>query len=392
MNRRGFLRRATAGIGVSAVIGATPLNPLTPPPTRERDEPSEPSESTSAEASSTDEPAPAYQLWTNDVTGSITGLVSGASGDDLYVSISNKVYRIRAASGEIEWRAKSEQPIEEPAAIGDGTVFAGTRYGRLLAVDRETGDRLWFEDTNAFSPSGPTVYDATVVLPGRYLYGFDTESGDRRWTSDERFTSSRTLRSGRYLYVGASYNTGKVDLRDGSTTWALGDRARGPSFNLVLDAGRDRLFGTNGGTLYAVDDTSGELAWTADDAGHIRSLVLSGDLLVYLVETDAGNSKFGAIDLAEREIRWEKIAPLDIEGWEYGSVTTDLIDIGETVLVGTRTGHLVTIDPATGDLHRAASILDDEIDRLRVDGDRAYLTGGRVLQGIDLAETAVLDP
>lgn len=125
------------------------------------------------------------------------------------------------------------------------------------------------------------------------------------------------------------------------------------------------------------------------DPGTFRSLAATDDGLVYRLETDAGNSQFGVIDLDAREILWEKIALFDFEEWEYGRVTTDLTVYGGSILAGTSSGHLATTDPGAGRFRAATTVHDDGIDRLSVDGDRAYLTGSRVLRGIDLAETAV---
>lgn len=375
---------------MSAVVGLTPLNPLAPDSRRE--EPKETTSSTVPSEGSSETEQPSHYLWTNDVFGGVSGLVTDATGDELYVSRGTEAKRIDAETGEVEWDVESEQSIETPVTVGDETVFAVGRHGRLLAADREDGERLWFEDTNAFSPARPTVYDETAVVAGQRVYAHDIESGERQWSSSDRFTSPRTLRSGRHLYVGDHRNTAKLDLRDGSTVWQFdnGDRVGGPSFNFVLATQRNLLFGTNGSTLYAVDTNNGTLEWTAEDPGTFRSLAATDGGLVYCLETDAGNSQFGVIDLDDQKILWEKIASLDFEEWEYGRVTTNITVYGGAILAGTSSGHLATIDPDAGRFRTATTVHDDGINRLFVDGDRAYLTGSRVLRGIDLTETALV--
>lgn len=231
-----------------------------------------------------------------------------------------------------------------------------------------------------------------MVVAGQRVYAHDIESGERQWSSTDRFTSPRILRSGRHLYVGDHRNTSKLDLRDGSTVWQFdnGDRVGGPSFNVVLDSQRNLLFGTNGSTLYAVNANNGTLEWTAEDPGTFRSLAAIDGGLIYCLETDAGNSQFGVIDLDDQEIVWEKIVSLDFDEWEYGRVTTNITVYGGAILAGTSSGHLATIDPDAGRFRAATTVHDDGINRLSVDGDRAYLTGSRVLRGIDLAETALV--
>lgn len=387
MNRREFLRLAAPGVGVSAVVGATGLNPLAPE--RTPDAPADAAGPTPTETGSspTATPEPEYRLWSHDVRGDVAGFVTAGRGEELYVSIGASVYRIAGDSGRIEWDVASEQAIETPVGVSGSSIFAAGRQGRLLAVDRRTGNRRWFEDTDSFVPDSPRVYGGTVALPGRRVYGFDAGTGEQEWSSAERFTMPVALRSGRYVYAGSARQLAKIDLEDGTSVWNWNERpsTNAPSRNLLLDADRDVLFGTYNWTLFAVDAGDGSLLWTAEDSDPIRSLALLDDLLLYHVRTDAGNPKLGAIDLDDEEVRWEKIAPLDVAGWEYGRVTTDLFGRDGEVLAGTGTGHLVGVDAATGSLGGAAGILDDDVQRLHVVGKRAYLSGDRRLLGVDLS-------
>lgn len=387
MNRREFLRLAASGVAASAVVGATGLNPLAP--ARDADETTDgarrgtPTERTTPTAT----PEPDYRLWAHDIRGNVGGFVSADRGSDLFVSIGTRVYRIAGRSGRIVWEAESEQEIEKAVCVAGDDVFAAGRHGRVVAVDRQTGDRRWFANTDAFSPDTPLAYGDTVALPGDRVYGFDVETGDRTWTSGERFTLATAVRSGRYVYAGSGRHLARIDLEDGTSVWNWDESParKAPSRNLVLDTDRDRLFGTYNWTLYAVDATDGSLLWTAEDEETFRSLARFGTHLLYHVRTDAGNPKLGAIDLGEQAVAWEKIAPLDVDGWEYGTVTTDLYGRDGTAIFGTGTGHLVELDPATGDLEGAAAVLDDDVARLHVAGDRAFLAGDNRITGIDLS-------
>lgn len=387
MNRREFLRLAAPGVGVSAAVGATGLNPLAPE--RRADAPADADgpTPTAGRSSPTATPEPEYRLWSHDIRGDVTGFVTAGRDEELYVSIGATVYRIASDSGRTEWDVASEQSIEAPVGVSGTSVFAVGRQGRLLAVDRRTGDRRWFEDTDSFSPDSPLVSRGTVAVPGDRVYGFDAATGERQWSSAERFTLAQATRSGRYVYAGSAHQLAKIDIEDGTSVWNWDERrsSDAPSRNLLLDADRDVLFGTYNWTLYAVDAGDGSLLWTAEDSNAIRSLALLDDLLLYHVRTDAENPKLGAIDLDDGGIRWEKIAPFDVAGWEYGRITTGLFGRDGEVVLGTTTGHLVRIDAATGTLGGAVAVLDDDVQRLHVVGNRAYLSGDRRLLGVDLS-------
>jgi len=388
MDRREFLRAGAVGLGITGIVGATGANPLAPDRSAATDaDPERPPRRPPTETP-TPEPTPDHLLWSHDVRGSVYGLTTAGEGAELYVSIGTTVSRLDAESGDVEWEASSEQSIEAPVAVADDAIFAVGRQGRLLAVDRASGDRRWFEDTGSFTPDRPHVHDGAVVVPGQRIAAYEADSGDRRWVSSRRFTSPQTLRTDDHLYVGDANDAAKLSLADGSAVWTWDDRhyTADLAYNLVHSPDHDLLFGTNGGGLYAVDTTDGELRWQAEDRGTFQSLALVGDRLLYLIETEADNSMFGAIDLAAAEISWEHIAPLDLDDWEYGRVSTDMADYEGDILAGTTTGHLVRLDPESGELRDAGSIREGAIGGSHVVQDRAYLVADGGIAGIDLTE------
>lgn len=389
MDRRTFLTSAALGVGGSALIGATPLNPLIAA-TDGRDSGNAPETTTpTTRQTPTATPPPKHRLWTNDLYGEVSGLITDAAGRELYVSISNKVYRIGADTGEITWRAESEQSIETPVALGDRIVVAVGRHGRVLAIDRASGNRLWFESTDSFTPARPAVDGGTAVVPGRRVYGFDAGSGNRKWASETSFTAPNALQDGRFLYVGSAWNLAKFDLADGTPVWAWDDRERthAPCYNFVLDPARGYIYGTYNWQVFAVDVSTGDVVWQGEYDNVVSSFHHHDDLLVSVSETDAGNTKLAAINLAEPAVAWKRIAPLDITSWEYGRITTALAGHDGQVVAGTNTGHLVALNPTSGDLEAVTRIFEDGIRRLYLHGDRAYATSDDAIRGIDLTKT-----
>ncbi len=385
MDRRTFLKSAGVGVGASMLVGASSLNPLVPTRTRD-DAGSDPGPTTTTTTSSpTTTPPPDHRLWTNDLYGSVRGMVTADS--ELYVSIGNEVYRLAADTGTIAWSAESEQTIEAPVAVGSASVFAVGDEGRVLSVDRSTGDRNWFDDVYVYHASQPFVHEDTLVVPARRVYGFGVDSGEFRWESEPSFTTPNGIRDGPFLYVGDGREFAKLDVRDGSTVWRWDDRDHldMPGGDFVLDGGRGQLYGTYNSTLFAVDTENGDAVWTHDD-GYVAALAQYGDRLLYVTETSADNTKLVAIDLAEPATDWEQIASLDINGWKYGRVTTALAAYEGNAVAGTSTGHLVAVAPADGSLVGATQVAEDALARLHVDSYRAFVSGSGFLRAVDLAE------
>lgn len=396
MNRREFLRNGAIGLGVSSLIGASGLNPLTPN-SQDSKTSTPPNETTSSASNRTDtptpDPAPSFELWSHDTVGTFFGFTAASNTSDVAVVIGNSISWLDAESGERIWQAKSEQSIEAPVAVGDESVFGVGRSGRLVAINKENGDRRWFNDTGAFSPDQPMIHDETVLLPvtHSHVYAFGQESGDQQWVSSPKFTNPGTFKTDEYLYVVDGRNFAKLRLDDGSVVWegGNGSRAYRPpdlNSNLMLDPDQELLLGTGGSRLYAADTSNGELVWEAVQSGYFQSLVLRDSQIYYVVRTDAENSMFGALDLATQENRWKKISPVDIEGWNYGTVTTELTIYEGNLLAGTSTGYLVRLNPDEGTLIGAISIFERPIERMAIDQDRAYLASDNQILGIILSE------
>ncbi|NIB99075.1 PQQ-binding-like beta-propeller repeat protein [Halobacterium sp. R2-5] len=392
MDRRSFLRSMGLGVGASALVGASPLNPLDsrPAPDSSTDTTPEPTSTTTAEP--TTAAPPEHYRWTRDLYGTVRGLVTDGAGEELYVSIGRNVYRLAADSGDVDWQAESEQTVEAPVALGESAAFAVGDEGRLLSIARSSGDRNWFEDVYVYRAARPRVYDGTVVVLGQRVHGFEADSGDHQWQSEQTFTTPGALRDDGFLYVGSGRTFAKLDLADGSTVWEWDDRDHldMPNAGFRLDADRGLLYATYNGTLFAVETETGDVAWQAD-GNYVRALDLYGDYLLTVTETDADNTKFSAIDLDEPAVAYEQIAPLDVDGWSYGRVTTSLAAHDSYAVAGTDTGHLVALDAASGRLVGATAVAEDSLARLHVDGDAAFVSGSGFLRSVDLATASLTD-
>jgi outer membrane protein assembly factor BamB len=389
MNRRTFLRAAGVGLGASALVGATGLNPLAAGPDaalRDDDRGGSSTPTPTPTPAPTQTPTPPHRLWSVDLFSDVWGFA--VAGSELYLSVANDVYRLDAATGAETWRAASEQRLETPVAVGEATVLAVGRHGRAIGIDRATGDREWFENTHSFTPARPVIYGDTAVVPGDRVYGFDVRSGRGLWASETSFTAPNALGDGRFLYVGSAWNLAKIDCTDGTPvwTWADGERRHAPSYNFVLDADRGHLYGTYNWEFFAVDVESGAVVWRGEYDAIPGSVHRHDDLLVSAAETDAGNTKLVALDLDGPTVAWERIAPFDVDGWEYGRIATPLFEYDGQIVAGTTTGHLVTLAPSSGDLLGATRVFEDGVRGLSVHGNRAFATGRGTLSGIDLTE------
>ena len=138
-----------------------------------------------------------------------------------------------------------------PARLAEGTIYVAIN-NEVFAHDVRTGDRKWSQKLpREVFTSGLTVAEGLCVVncEDKWLYGFDAETGVRRWGLPSAQLSTEL--EGRVL-DGVVYWVGRseaslfaADLRTGQLLWRL--RA-----DAVL--GRDVLFNAN---LYAVPGRDG---------------------------------------------------------------------------------------------------------------------------------------
>ena len=138
-----------------------------------------------------------------------------------------------------------------PPAIAQGRILQLSDDARLVSRDLETGRKQWKRDLGSLSASTPAI------------------SGDRVYVT--------------LLETSAETGNGRIvclRLRDGKILWSKTLSTRSESSPLVHKA--HVFFGSEGGTLYALDATSGKENWTYRAGGAIKgSPTLSNGVLFF---------------------------------------------------------------------------------------------------------------
>jgi outer membrane protein assembly factor BamB len=122
-----------------------------------------------------------------------------------------EVTAVKAGASEPEWIYKSGKlPFFSAPAVGEDTVFIGSRDKHLHAIDRGTGELRWKFRTRGRVDSSPLLFRDAVVFgswDGR-LYALDPASGDERWSLDlgEPLSGSPAYAGGR-IFIGGNRGT-----------------------------------------------------------------------------------------------------------------------------------------------------------------------------------------
>jgi len=108
------------------------------------------------------------------------------------------------------WSARVGGEITRSIAVTPDSIYAGTREGRVAALDAATGEKRWVTETGFEITSSPTVAGSTVMVGAKNgkVLGLDTATGKVIWEfqTQGRITASPVVAGGT-LYVASRDGT-----------------------------------------------------------------------------------------------------------------------------------------------------------------------------------------
>jgi outer membrane protein assembly factor BamB len=196
------------------------------------------------------------------------GTVYIGSGD-------RNVYALDAASGRVRWTFHTGNVVHSSPAVADGTVYVGSWDTYFYALDAASGALRWKFKTgddpdihnHVGIQSSPAVSGGVVYFGSRdaHVYALDAATGRRKWAfatvGGAWASSSPAIARGRvYFGEGSSGLYRGLDAKTGKAVVTI-DSVRAP-FSSPAVAGNMLYVGEFGGTVSALDLTTGKVAWT----------------------------------------------------------------------------------------------------------------------------------
>ncbi len=308
-----------------------------------------------------------------------------------------------------------------PVVSGD-LIYVGTREGRLLALDKETGTTAWIFPSPKDEDIGP-VYSTPALDDEGWLYvgGFngniyaidtssiDTSRGlpsvEAEWIfpTNGEIVGGVVVAQGTVLVGSSDGALYALDARDGTLKWRFSTGNKVWSTPAV--DGGVVYFGSLDHNLYAVSLAKGEEIWRFETSGAIASTPVVGSGKVYIgsfegifyaVNTVTGmeqarfeadswfwstpmvldsrvyvsslDHKLYALDARTLDLVW--IEPLETQGAILGASVV----VGDRLVVPSDDGNLYVLRLKDGQDKRLCAI-DSEIRApLATDGDIVYLS------------------
>lgn len=287
----------------------------------------------------------AYQgkqrLWQKKI--SKLGLSSGVEAKDGIVVVGNQkgqLFALDQATGETKWTAQLSGAILAPSLIQAGRVITVANDGTVFAHEVETGKQAWtYSLPNVqFSLRGqaaPVALDARNVLiasANAYLYAIDAISGTPK------------------LQRRVAVSDGRSDIS------RLIDIDGEPAV-----AGQFVVTTSYQGQVTVLDLASQQVVWS-EDASSIQRPEVKGNG-VFVAQTDG---KITAYEITTGQKLWENDQLLNRQ-------LSNLVMLGNDLVVGDLDGVLHLIDPSTGAII-GRSKTSGEVRTLRVIDNQLYVS------------------
>jgi hypothetical protein len=260
---------------------------------------------------------------------------------------------IRSDAGTVQWiweRNRVGLSLKSSPAIGaDGTIYVGTPFGWIYALDGKTGAQKWGAQIGtAEVHSAPAIgADGTIYVGSDdgFICALDEHNGGKKWAfqTGDVVRSSPAIGADGTIYV-SSYDGCIYALngRTGAQKWAV-QTGRLLHSSPAIGADGTIYVGTYNDKTIALDGKTGATKWVVKTVGfQYSSPAIGADGTVY-IGCHGGWNRFIALDGKTGAEKWK------YSTWKTGRLTSSpVIGVDGTVYVDFGGNHLIAFDGQTG--------------------------------------------
>jgi len=234
--------------------------------------------------------------------------------DRAYLSFGGKLVRLDRATGQRQWITDIGHDGSSTPAVYDGTVYVTVWNGGenedrgLAAVDADSGGITWRALTGTDINSSPAVTEDGVFVGGGLgttsVAAFDHD-GTERWRHTlGEYASTPAVTGETVVYGAGTAQVVSYDAVSGRQLWQFdtdGETTAAPTV-----AGNRVVVGTQAGTLYSLDLQDGSKDWSIDLPGSVRrSVAMAENRIIVptgegLIAVDTAGNRDWTVDTSTR--------------------------------------------------------------------------------------------
>ncbi len=292
------------------------------------------------------------------------------------------------------WVSDAAVEEDEPDLLGgglaydDGKLFATTGYGKVVAIDPASGNRLWIQPINIPIRTAPKVMaDKVIVLTvDNQTYALSVADGRILWThrgiSEAAGFIADVAPSVTDNIVIVPHSSGEIvalDIATGLELWSdtLVLSRRTTASDIFAGIGGTPVIAggvvyavSNNGLLVATELNRGQRLWEQPISSD-NALWVAGDAIFVLTRTQA----VIALNRADGRIKWvtQLTAFEDEENQKDPILWKGPVLAGGRLWVTNAIGVMQTLDPQTGALGSSIEIADGVVDAPIVADGKMFL-------------------
>jgi outer membrane protein assembly factor BamB len=249
---------------------------------------------------------------------------------------------MKLSDGTDLWEFKSELGFKAPAAVKDGRVYVGDVDGMFVCLDAKTGTKVWAYSTGGEINAGANFYKANVLVGSQdgTLYCLTADDGKEVWkyTIDNMIQCSPTIADGRVFLAGCDGKLHVVNLENGQAESSVD--IRDPTGATAAAIGDVVVFGTQGGSVLAIDWVKSKILWSFEPRRK-QPFQSSAAIAEGLAIIGGRDRQIHALEIKSGEERWSVATRQKVD--------CSPVVVGQRVYIGTGDGRLLALALATGE-------------------------------------------
>ncbi len=283
-------------------------------------------------------------VWSVKVEGGAFESTPAIDGGVVYLAdMDGKLSALNLADGKELWHHQIEGGgyIASPAVRGE-LVYIGDIDGKFYAFDRKSGQPRWTYSADAQIDSGANFWKDNVLFGSQdaNLYCLNAATGKEVWkfAIQDQIRCTPTVVGDRSFVAGCDSLFHIIDLTEGKEVAAVPIEAPTGVTPAVL--GDLVFFGTEAGTLFAVNWKQAKVAWKVEDKGSSQPIRSAPAVQDGILIVGTRSRRVQALNPATGEELWPFAARQRID--------SSPVIVGSRVFVGAADGRLYALDLKTG--------------------------------------------
>lgn len=312
-------------------------------------------------------------------TRSLTVAPIAVNGEVFVFDADQTVHAVNADTGKSSWsyevksgNKKDQRAFGGGLAATEGLLIVASGFGKVIALDINTGSELWVQDMMTPMTGSPTIIGQRIFLASNNneFFALRLSDGEIEWTDQAIAESARVLSSpspaGIEDFIVAPYSSGEVIAylpSNGRRLWtdSLTRAGRFTPISAINDiASRPVL--TNGlvfassqsGVLAAIDGRTGTRVWSLP-FGSTQAPVIVGEFL-FAVGVDAD---LICVEAATGRVVWvQRLQQYAKEEKKKGRISySGPLVASNRLVVLSSDGRIIAFSPQTGDVIEEKSLV-----------------------------------